>query len=441
VKTDDEVKEAQAGPNLQRGMDVARTWQPPDKRISLGLLIGLILLLGLSGGWQLLVIVISIVVMITLHELGHFLTAKWSGMKVTEFFLGFGPKLWSTTRGETEYGVKAIPAGAYVRIIGMNNLEEVPPEDEALTYRQQSYPKRMLVVCAGSGMHFLLAILCLFMMLTVTGSPGGRVFYDPPRPFKVDAVTVGGAAANAGLQAGDTIVSVDGVAVPTADELKAALRARIGQPVALVFEHQGERREATTTLGNDVNKGLLGIQLEELALPSKRVNPVVAAGRSVTEFGTGVKLSIQAIGSLFSPSGISDFVGDVRRGGSPTVNDNPGSGSAPSSGPAVDEHRPVSIIGATRIGTGLLSDGLFGFLAFFMTINMFIGIVNLAPLLPLDGGHAAIATYERIRSRKGRRYQVDVAKLLPMTYAVVMILVLLFVSTVFLDIVDPISIN
>ena len=88
--------------------------------------------------------------MIFLHELGHFVTAKVSGMKVTEFFFGFGPKLWSFTKGETEYGVKAIPAGAYVRIIGMNNLEEIPPEDEPRTYRAQSYPRRLLVGVAGS---------------------------------------------------------------------------------------------------------------------------------------------------------------------------------------------------------------------------------------------------------------------------------------------------
>src|SRR5436190_4891279 len=134
----------------------------------------------MAGGWQLLLVVVSIVVMIVLHELGHYIAAKKSGMKVTEFFLGFGPKLWSYRRGETEYGVKAIPAGAYVRIIGMNNLEEVPPEDEARTYRQQSYPKRLLVVSAGSGMHFLLALLCLYMLLTVTGAPSGRVFYEAP---------------------------------------------------------------------------------------------------------------------------------------------------------------------------------------------------------------------------------------------------------------------
>ncbi len=102
--------------------------------------------LGVFAGRGWLLIVGALVVMIFLHELGHYLTAKWAGMKVTEFFIGFGPKIWSFRRGETEYGIKCIPPGAYVRIIGMSNLDEVPPEDEPRTYRQQSYPQRLLVV-------------------------------------------------------------------------------------------------------------------------------------------------------------------------------------------------------------------------------------------------------------------------------------------------------
>src|SRR4029077_6527402 len=137
----------------------------------------------------------------------------------------------------------------------------------------------------------------------------------------------------------------------------------------------------------------------------------------------------------------ANFVSQVRHGGSPTVDDHGTTGAPASSNePTANENRPVPILGGASIGRQRTRDGLYGFLAFFATINLFIGIVNLAPLLPLDGGHVAIATYERIRSRKGRRYHVDVVKLLPLTYAVVMLLVLLFASTVFLDLVDPIRI-
>ena len=105
------------------------------------------------------VFVIGIIVSVFLHETGHFVTARMTGMKATQFFLGFGPRLWSFRRGETEYGVRALPLGAYVRIIGMNNMDDVPPEDEARTYRQQTFPRRLLVISAGSLMHMLIAIV------------------------------------------------------------------------------------------------------------------------------------------------------------------------------------------------------------------------------------------------------------------------------------------
>src|SRR4051812_7182948 len=129
--------------------------------IRLVLLVGGILALGFVAGWPVLVIVLAIIVMIFLHELGHYVTAKWAGMKVTEYFIGFGPRIWSFQRGETEYGVKAIPAGAYVRIIGMNSLDEVDPADEPRTYRQQPFWQRFTVAVAGSTMHFLLALILL----------------------------------------------------------------------------------------------------------------------------------------------------------------------------------------------------------------------------------------------------------------------------------------
>src|SRR5690606_33242584 len=113
--------------------------------------------------------------------------AKKGGMKVTEFFIGFGPRLWSFTRGETEYGLKAIPAGAYVKVIGMHNLEEVPPEDEARTYRQASYPRRMAVALAGSTMHFVQAFVILMILYVAFGAPDRD-------NWRIDEVVAGSAA-------------------------------------------------------------------------------------------------------------------------------------------------------------------------------------------------------------------------------------------------------
>ena len=119
-------------------------------------------------GWgDLLLFIVILIAIVMLHELGHFVTAKRAGMKVTEYFVGFGPRLWSVRRGETEYGVKAIPAGGYVRIVGFTSTEEVSDEDEPRAYRQQPFHQRIIVASAGSVMHFLIAlVLAVVLVLT-----------------------------------------------------------------------------------------------------------------------------------------------------------------------------------------------------------------------------------------------------------------------------------
>ncbi len=151
-------------------------------------------------------------------------------MKVTQFFLFFGPRLWSFRRGETEYGVRALPLGAFVRIIGMNRMDEVEPGDEARSYRQQSFPKRLLVISAGSIMHILIAIVLLFGVYSTQGEITAQ---DEPR------VIVGAAAQElpawgAGIRDDDEIVSVDGIAVTSSIELGETVRSlragRCGRP-------------------------------------------------------------------------------------------------------------------------------------------------------------------------------------------------------------------
>ena len=116
-----------------------------------------------------LALIPGIILLIMLHEFGHYWTAKRAGMKVTEFFLGFGPRLWSFKRGETEYGVKAIPAGGYVRIIGMTNMEEVDEDDEPRTYREASTGKRLMVILAGVTVNLFIAFLLFFVVIAGQG--------------------------------------------------------------------------------------------------------------------------------------------------------------------------------------------------------------------------------------------------------------------------------
>jgi len=413
----------------------------PDRRVTLAAVVALVALLGLAGGWQLLVVVASIIVMIVLHELGHYIAAKKSGMKVTEFFLGFGPRLWSIRRGETEYGVKAIPAGAYVRIIGMHNLDEVPPEDEPRTYRQQSYPKRMAVATAGSAMHFLQAIVAVFLVFTIFGAPGGHLFTQV-NDFRIKSVVDGSGAQRAGIEPGDGIVAIDGERVDSFSKLHDVVVPRQGKQVQIVVTRDGQQITKDVTIGEADGHGFLGV--EPQAPPSQRVAPLTAAGRTFTEVGHISSQTFGFFGSFFSPSGLSQFADTVvNRGETASNADTPsGSNTGQSSGSSqVDENRPVSIIGAARFGSEIVGEGAFAFLAFFASINVVIGIFNLIPLLPLDGGHVAIATYERIRSRKGRPYHADVMKLMPLAYAVVMVLVVLGAATIFLDIVNPIHLN
>ncbi len=198
--------------------------------------------LGLIAGISVLAIVFAIVVSIFLHELGHFIVAKRAGMKVTEFFIGFGPRIWSFHRGETEYGVKVIPAGAYVRIIGMHNLEPVDPADEARTYRAQPYRKRLPVVLAGPFANFVIAFVLLFVIFVGWGTPNLN-------KWTVDRVVAGSAADQAGLQQGDRIVSFNGQPVGDFAGLSDLIQSSSGQSVEITYIRDGEELTTSTPLG------------------------------------------------------------------------------------------------------------------------------------------------------------------------------------------------
>jgi membrane-associated protease RseP (regulator of RpoE activity) len=437
--TDTERRPAPSGPPSAPDPPVYETGG-----LRLVLLIAAVAAAGLAFGWPVLVVILGIVVMIFLHELGHYLTAKWAGMKVTEFFIGFGPKIWSFRRGETEYGLKVVPAGAYVRIIGMNNLDDVDPVDEARTYRQKSFPKRLLVVSAGSLMHFAQAFVLLVILLGVVGFPGRSIANPPDRApaWEVNTVEGDSAAQAAGLKRDDLIVAVNGQPVSRYDELSDALaRYDVGDEVQLTIERGGVERTVDARLrprpadvGGETGSPFLGVGT------SKHFSdePIGLGTAVVRAPGEMVRFTGQTFGAMagfFSPRGISDFANNVGEAN----NRDSGSGGSGSGSSADDNDRLISIIGVVQLGSQDVENRAAFLLALFFSLNMFIGIFNMLPLLPLDGGHAAVAIYERIRSRPGRAYHADFAKLLPLTYAVVMGLVVLGVTAMYLDIVDPIS--
>ena len=426
--------------------------EKPRSPLGLIALVGLVVLAGVSGGWPLLVMIGAIVVMIFLHELGHFLTAKAAGMKVTEFFIGFGPRIWSFRRGDTEYGVKAIPAGAYVKIIGMHNLDEYDPADADRTYMSKPFWRRLSVALAGSTMHFVLALGSLFALLALVGVPGGRIATSEEEldalqaqaDWKVAAITAGSAADDAGLRIGDTVVAVDGVAVPNFPAFSEVVRARPGEDVDVTVRRGAEELVVDATLGarnpDGERVGFFGVGPEYI-LPQETLGLTDAAGETFSTFGSAVAATFDGLGRILSPSGLVDLGERVLSPNEdgPVVGDG-GGGSG--GGEPVDGDRPVSIVGVTQIGADLFdSEGIGGLLTIFVMLNVFIGIFNLVPLLPLDGGHVAIAVYEKVRSmfRGGQPYHVDVVKLLPLTYAVVLVLAFLGISTIYLDLADPIG--
>lgn len=400
--------------------------KPKSSPIGLVALLGLFAFLWVSTGPRYFIVVVGLVVMIFLHELGHFATARWTGMKATQFFIGMGPRVWSFQRGETEYGVRAIPAGAFVRIVGMNNLDPVEPGEESRAYKNQAYWKRMVVITAGSMMHFIQALLLFTLAISVIGVP-----VAPEEEWRIGTIsqleTGELPAIEAGLEPGDTILAIDGQPIPRWDDLQGAVSARAGEEVVLdIRKADGTLESASVELAEFTDadgstRGFIGIGVE---MERERGGPF----EGVAFFGEVFWGTLKFIPEFVSPATFARLGEAVFSGEGSAVDETSGA----------IENRPISVVGAVRIAGAPDFDWSFP-IQMLGIVNVSVGLLNLIPLLPLDGGHAAIATYERLRSRKGRRYEMDVAKLLPLTYAVVALLAFLMISTVWLDIVDPIG--
>jgi len=485
-----------------------RTSEPRNDFTGLVLLIGAILALGFLAGWGWAFVVSAIIFMIFMHELGHYLTARATGMKVTEFFIGFGPRLWSIRKGETEYGVKGIPAGAYVRIIGMNNLDPVDPGDEDRSYRVKSFPRKLLVVSAGSIMHFLMAFVVLVALLVVYGvnaddgswevgsvsdasaalaldldvgdriirldgeevtdfgsfgdvveARGGQrveVVWERDGEVRTDTVTFGarlseiGAAGFGGLLPFDRILSIDGTDVFSWEDVVAATADREGDRVDMIVDPVGERFPRVmfdVTIGEvptdpgEATFGFFGISAEPIR---ETLDPIAATQRAGSEFIELVGLSVEGLARFFTPGTLGRFVSDTLGGGDnpPTIEVSSAeereiaSRALDTRNP--DEDRILSIYGAARVGANIDFERQLGLL---VMLNVFVGVFNMLPLPPLDGGHVVVAAYERLRSIGGRRYEVDYARVLPLTYAVFGVLVTIGLLALFRDIVDPIDLG
>ncbi len=410
-----------------------------SSRRSLGtfllVLAGVIALAVWLVGWALPLVVLCVLAIVMFHEFGHYLTARLSGMQVTDFFVGFGPPLWSMTHRGTRYGVRAIWAGGYVKVPGMTWTDSVDPSLESKTYRAASYPRKVLFASAGSLMHVVMALGIAFASLVFVGAPsstaigvGGFVTFDHG---------VANAARAAGLQAGDRIESINGHSHPTIAQIVSTVQAAPGGTVTIVVERSGRlvtlhahplngrtlRVGGQPVTSSKVPVGYLGISLRELTTTT----PVLqAVPQSFSLVWHTITEAVASIGHVFSPS---EFVTLYHQVTTPAL----------ASQPAQQQKRPVSIVGVVRVADQAVQSNVGAFLQILVVLNIFVGVLNMLPLLPLDGGHVAVATYERLRRRRGQAYHADLRKMMPVVYAFVTVLLVLFASTLYLDIAHPIA--
>ncbi len=390
-----------------------------NSRVATGILLGFLaamaaLAVFVPGSRTPLILIAGIILMVMLHEFGHYWMAKRSGMKVTEFFVGFGPRLWSFTRGETEYGVKAIPAGGYVRIIGMTNMEEVDPADEPRTFRQATPGKRLATILAGVTVNFFIAFVLFFVVI----AGQGRV-YDGPNTT-VDRIVAGSAAHEAGLQSGDKVVGVNGKPVDNWDDLKSVIEHNGGNQITITVVRHGTEQTFTAVPKEQDGQGFLGVGPGTIV---RDVGLLEAVPESLKTMGTVTTGFVNILGDRLSPSGVS------------TSAQQSFSSSVPAANSQANLNRPMSLIGIVNNGSDLVGSNLWLIALLLGQISFILAVFNLLPILPFDGGHAVVVIYEWIASKvKHRRVYADYRKFIPVSVVLIIPILFLGLSSMVLDI-------
>lgn len=396
---------------------------------------------GVTGLIGVLAFVIAMLVSVMIHEWGHFITARKYGMKVTEFFLGFGPRIWSTKRGETEFGIKAIPAGGYCRITGMTPIEPIADEDSGRAFYKASVPRRLVVLGAGSFLHFILALLILTLFFAAIGVPRESTRLSEVLPCIKESSApctnkdLVAPAYAAGFKAGDDIQEVDGKKITTWREVGSAIRSGADKALTFTVLRDGERLDITVTptryRSGAESFGIIGVISER---ENKRYPLHSALAASLREGRDIAAGSLRALVAL--PSKIPALFG------------------ATFGGEQRDPEGLVGVVGVARVSGeaassegGSLTEKIGFFLLIIASLNIFVGIFNLIPLLPLDGGHMAVALFDGYRRSRARRRGLpepapfDVTKLMPITVVVIAVLATLSILLLFADIVNPIRLN
>jgi membrane-associated protease RseP (regulator of RpoE activity) len=391
---------------------------------------------------------LAILISVALHECGHMWVARVTGMKVRRYFVGFGPTLWSTRRGETEYGIKAIPLGGFCDIAGMTPVEDLAPdESDRAMYKQETW-KRVAVLFAGPGMNFIICIVLIYAIALIWGLPNlhppsqavvGETACVAPEttPGKIGTCTGPGPAALAGIRAGDVVVKVGDTPVSTFEDMATAVRKlrgvvpivvqRDGTPITAYVDVTPTQRLTTGANGSSGQAqpstvGAIGVGAVHLTPTHYNALSAIPAA-----FGFTGDLTVEVGKALVTiPTKVGALVHAI------------GGGQR-------DPQTPISVVGASIIGGDTVDHGLWVAFWFFLAqLNLILGAINLVPLLPFDGGHIAIAVFEKlrnvIRSTRGMvaAAPVNYLKLMPATYVVLVFVVGYMLLTVTADLVNPI---
>ncbi|WP_207344574.1 site-2 protease family protein [Arthrobacter sp. E3] len=427
-------------------------------------------------------VAVGIAVSIALHEVGHLLPAKWFNVRVTRYMIGFGPTMWSRTKGETEYGVKAIPAGGYVAMVGMyppnpsdgsvrpsstgmfQTLatearsaahEEVGPDDANRVFYKLPVWKKIIIMLGGPLMNLLIGVVLMAVLLMGFGTAQAtttlsevnacQVAFGAPAPTDLSTCTKTPAAA-AGLQPGDTLKSFDGRVVTDWSTFTEQVRASAGKTVPLVYERAGKTITTTIT-------------------PVLTARPVVGANGQAEVDSTGTTVTVQA--GFLGVGPTSALVREPASAVLPAVGDNivaiggvvfqlpqklVGIAQAAFSSAPRDPNGPISVVGVGRVAGEVaameqipLSSRVATLTGLLAGVNLALFVFNLIPLLPLDGGHVAGALYEGARRTVAKVFKrkdpgpFDIAKLLPVTYVAAVVLMAMGALLIYADIVKPVN--
>ena len=374
-----------------------------------------------------LAFVVALLFSVMVHEFGHYITARKFGMRVSEFFLGFGKRIYSFERGETEFGLKAIPAGGYCKIEGMAPNDEMPEGEEGRAFYKASSAKKLIVLGAGSFLHFVLGFLLLFFLFVGIGT-------NQVLPV-ISEVVSNSAAQAAGIQPGDEIVAINGKKVTEWYKDVEVIRQSQGAELTLDLNRDGELLTIVTnarlTDVDGTKRYVLGI-INDVGL--KRSSVLLSVKNSAIVTKSFLTESVKSLAKL--PEKIPALWGATVRG------------------EERDANGLVGVVGVARVsGQAVGSDKLTPmerlatFILIVASLNIFVGIFNLLPILPLDGGHMAVAIADEIRAflarlrGRPRPAPIDVTVLTPITMVVFVVLATLTLLLLVADVINPVTLN